>query len=1105
EKAPQKKISESGKITENNENCSSNKNESALTICRSNFTLNRTVFNQTGYFSCHYVNFPDYKDSLYIFINDAKNILIPNHENSILQIRSMLIKVPCKATYSSAELTLYRITNNTKNSYVRELVNSSSSFNFTFDPTEGFKFYQSVLIGIKQLEMNFECRASVHNRTAVSKLIVKLKSTDTYLEAGIVRSNVKNVFVNESLTLSCHVRFKLSENYPIFWMNWTYPASVIPSIREKQPNCSQNICNIEIQLKVNKVSSVHEGWYSCDVINTLANYTAKLFVPVFKRNTRQYFKFLTDFNRTELITKTIGEKIDFSIDVYSVKSVQHLAYRWIKDGSKTIDFINDDTFKAIENSNLNFKYQMNSMIYKEDDLNFKRAKLTFTVNSLTYNDSGAYTFVNAYDNITLTLQIQGPPNVKIVEMPTYFLFNHTYKLECDVTAYPLPKIVWEFMPCTPNAGVCNVAANTSFTELEPNHLQLVPLVNNHYRLKGDIKANYSSIYRCRASNVRGNSSEKHLIIVSDASENGFTMNISTRSPFEYEKVIITCKSSLFNYPVITWRWKSALTNKSIELSKHFTFNKSRSNYSLISQLEIRNVSINNSGIYSCEFEKPVKVGKKIVKQKESLGVTLDVIAIEKPKIIDTNLNGLQLSVTPQEFIEFHCNSTGIPKPSIVWLKDKKILNSTKRSAINIENDGNSLSIQKLAQSDSGLYECVVNNIAGTVRQNITLVVEEMSSSSNFKTIIIVVTTALCVSFLFMISFYILKRRKVKQSTKKRFKFSTEMNVVIRKHTVWEFSKDRLKLLKMIGEGSFGIVYLAEAIGLSKNELSTQVAVKTVKDANDQMQQKLLLEEFKIFTNLGNHVNIVNLLGIVTKDMPKGQIFLIVEYCEFGNLRSYLQSRRKNFINALNECNTNQTQQEERQQVQKNEKMFDSGYAANTDSKETIMTAAFKDCSSETQKCDNLNYCSSKHSAQKCDKIVEPNCIAQFSYSFSNDTKESSSEAKNLKSYSSSANQSPATMSSAANVCESDETCYVTINHLYSFAFQIAKGMHYLATRQNGYRMSKPDYCSNEIYDIMKSCWHNDPEKRPDFARLTDLFFEYLDWSTKDYYLQLESG
>lgn len=77
-----------------------------------------------------------------------------------------------------------------------------------------------------------------------------------------------------------------------------------------------------------------------------------------------------------------------------------------------------------------------------------------------------------------------------------------------------------------------------------------------------------------------------------------------------------------------------------------------------------------------------------------------------------------------------------------------------------------------------------------------------------------------------------------------------------------------------------------------------MAVKTLKERADLSQRKALLAELKILIHVGRHINIVNLLGAVTKDLIKGELMVIVEYCRYGNIRSYLLSNRNSFVDLL---------------------------------------------------------------------------------------------------------------------------------------------------------------------------------------------------------------
>jgi len=63
-----------------------------------------------------------------------------------------------------------------------------------------------------------------------------------------------------------------------------------------------------------------------------------------------------------------------------------------------------------------------------------------------------------------------------------------------------------------------------------------------------------------------------------------------------------------------------------------------------------------------------------------------------------------------------------------------------------------------------------------------------------------------------------------------------------------------------------------------------------------------MSELKIMIHLGKHLNIVNLLGACTEDLNKRELFIVVEYCRFGNLQKYLQKHRNQFISQINPDN-----------------------------------------------------------------------------------------------------------------------------------------------------------------------------------------------------------
>ena len=76
----------------------------------------------------------------------------------------------------------------------------------------------------------------------------------------------------------------------------------------------------------------------------------------------------------------------------------------------------------------------------------------------------------------------------------------------------------------------------------------------------------------------------------------------------------------------------------------------------------------------------------------------------------------------------------------------------------------------------------------------------------------------------------------------------------------------------MGIGAFGAVYEAE-VRLKLSNKKTKVAVKVAHKDLDSVQIQTLVDELKIMMYLGEHLNIVNILGACTKTIIKGNYSL----------------------------------------------------------------------------------------------------------------------------------------------------------------------------------------------------------------------------------------
>ncbi|CAL8094563.1 unnamed protein product [Orchesella dallaii] len=114
---------------------------------------------------------------------------------------------------------------------------------------------------------------------------------------------------------------------------------------------------------------------------------------------------------------------------------------------------------------------------------------------------------------------------------------------------------------------------------------------------------------------------------------------------------------------------------------------------------------------------------------------------------------------------------------------------------------------------------------------------------------------------------------------------------------FEITPENLEIDKssILGSGAFGCVYRGK---LGTEGGSKSVAVKTVNPNADVAYFKTLLAELKVMTFLGQNENVVNLIGACTASIKEKQLYVVVEFCPYGNLHDYLKARRGLFVNFV---------------------------------------------------------------------------------------------------------------------------------------------------------------------------------------------------------------
>ncbi|XP_069007814.1 receptor-type tyrosine-protein kinase FLT3 [Embiotoca jacksoni] len=115
---------------------------------------------------------------------------------------------------------------------------------------------------------------------------------------------------------------------------------------------------------------------------------------------------------------------------------------------------------------------------------------------------------------------------------------------------------------------------------------------------------------------------------------------------------------------------------------------------------------------------------------------------------------------------------------------------------------------------------------------------------------------------------------------------------------WEFPRENLELGKELGSGAFGMVVQATAYGIKKPGVSQQVAVKMLKEKHQSVEKEALMSELKMLTHIGQHANIVNMLGACT---DLGPIYLIFQYCCYGDLLNYLKNNSERYHKSVTDA------------------------------------------------------------------------------------------------------------------------------------------------------------------------------------------------------------
>ncbi|KAM4702683.1 fibroblast growth factor receptor 2 isoform 2-T2 [Rhinophrynus dorsalis] len=299
---------------------------------------------------------------------------------------------------------------------------------------------------------------------------------------------------------------------------------------------------------------------------------------------------------------------------------------------------------------------------------------------------------------------------------------------------------------------------------------------------------------------------------------------------------------------------------------------------------------------------------------------------------------------------------------------------------------------------------------------------------------------------------------------------------------WEFPRDKLTLGKPLGEGCFGQVVMAEAVGIDKDrpKESVTVAVKMLKDDATEKDLADLVSEMEMMKMIGKHKNIINLLGACTQG---GTLFVIVEYAAKGNLREYLRARRP--VEMEYSFDVNRVPEEQMN---------------------------FKDLVSCTyQLARGMEYlasqkCIHRDLAARNVLVTESNVMKIADFGLARDV-------NNIDYYKKTTNgrlpvkwMAPEALFDRVYTHQSDVWSFgVLMWEIFTLGGSPYPGIpveELFKLLKEGHRMDKPANCTNELYMMMRDCWHAIPSQRPTFKQLVEDLDRILTLTTNEEYLDL---
>ncbi|KAM6369114.1 insulin receptor isoform 2-T3 [Pluvialis apricaria] len=345
------------------------------------------------------------------------------------------------------------------------------------------------------------------------------------------------------------------------------------------------------------------------------------------------------------------------------------------------------------------------------------------------------------------------------------------------------------------------------------------------------------------------------------------------------------------------------------------------------------------------------------------------------------------------------------------------------------------------------------------------VADYLNAQPNIAVIIVPIIFAIIIAGIIGAAYVLVKKRQTEGPTGPLYASSNPEYISASDVYVpdeWEVPRDKITLLRELGQGSFGMVYEGIAKDIVKGEPETRVAVKTVNESASLRERIEFLNEASVMKGFSCH-HVVRLLGVVSKGQPT---LVVMELMAHGDLKSYLRSLRPDAEN-------------------------NPGRPPPT-LREMIQMAA--------EIADGMAYLNAKKfvhrdlAARNC-MVAEDFTVKIGDFGMTRDIYETDYYRKGGKGLLPVRWMAPESLKDGVFTAYSDVWSFgVVLWEISSLAEQPYQGLsneQVLKFVMDGGYLDQPDNCPERLHSLMQMCWQYNPKMRPTFIEIIEMLKEDL--------------